>query len=54
MTGALKMELLSLKRLRGEGFGRGSPSLATLEDMLRKSPVTDVSLSLSLYIYIYI
>jgi len=43
MKGALGMERLSLKRLRGGGLG-GTPSLGTLEDMLRKSPDTGISL----------
>jgi hypothetical protein len=38
------MGYLSLKRLRGEGLGGGAPSLGTLEDMLRKSPDTGISL----------
>jgi len=43
MKGALGMECLSLKRLRGGGLG-GTPSLGTLEDMLRKPPDTGISL----------
>jgi hypothetical protein len=45
MKGALGMERLSLslKRLRGGGFGGGVPSLGTLEDMLRKSPDKGIS-----------
>jgi hypothetical protein len=35
---------LSLKRLHGGGLRRGAPSLVTLEDMLRESPNTDISL----------
>jgi len=39
------MERLSLKPLRGGGLGEGgAPSLGTLEDMLRKSPDTGISL----------
>jgi hypothetical protein len=43
MKGALGMERLSLKRLHGGALG-GAPSLETLEDMLRKSPDTGISL----------
>ena len=43
MKGALGMEQLSLKRLSVGGL-RGAPSLGTLEDMLRKSPDTGISL----------
>jgi len=35
---------LSLKRLYGRGLGGGAPSLGTLEDMLRRSPDTGISL----------
>jgi hypothetical protein len=43
--GALGMEGLSLKRLRGGGpQGEGAPSLGMLEDMLRKFPDTGISL----------
>jgi len=38
MNGALGMERLSLKRIRGGALGEGVPSLGTLEDMLRKAP----------------
>ena len=37
MKGALGMDRLSLKGLRGGGLGEGAPSLGTLEDMLRKA-----------------
>ena len=43
MKRALGMGHLSLKRLCGGGL-RGAPSLGTLEDMLRKSPDTGISL----------
>jgi hypothetical protein len=43
MKGALGMEHLSLKRLRGGASG-GATSLGTLEYMLRKSPDTGISL----------
>jgi len=33
----------SLKRLHGGGLGGGAPSLGTLDDMLRKSPDTGIS-----------
>jgi hypothetical protein len=41
--GALGMGHLSLKRHCGEGLG-GAPSLGTLENVLRKSPDTGISL----------
>jgi hypothetical protein len=47
VEGALGMERLSLKRLRGGGLGPGvggDPSLWTLEDTLRKAPDTGPSL----------
>jgi hypothetical protein len=37
-------EVLSLKRLRGGVLGGRTPSLGTLEDMLRKSPDVGISL----------
>jgi hypothetical protein len=42
------MELLSLKRPYGGGLG-GASLLGTLEDMLRKSPYTDISLYMGPY-----
>jgi hypothetical protein len=44
MKGALGVESLSLKMLRGGVSGWGAPSLGTLEDMLRKSPDTGIFL----------
>jgi hypothetical protein len=45
MKGALGVEYLPLKRLRGGGLGGGrAPSLGTLEDRLRKSPDEGISL----------
>ena len=44
MKGALGVEHLSLKRLRGGGRGGGAPLMGTLEDMLRKSPDAGISL----------
>jgi hypothetical protein len=38
MKGALGMNPLSLKRLRGGDLGEGASSLGTLEDMLREAP----------------
>ena len=43
MKGALGMEPLSLRGSM-EGASGGAPSLGTLEDMLRKSPETGISL----------
>jgi len=43
MKGALGVVHLSLKRLHGGGLG-GAPPLVTLEDTLRKSPDTGISL----------
>jgi hypothetical protein len=42
--GSVDEASLFLKRLRGGGLGGGAPSLGTLEDMLRKSPDTGISL----------
>jgi len=40
--GVLRMELLSLKRLSGQGI-KGDPLQGILEDMLRKAQDTDIS-----------
>ena len=52
MKGAVGMEFLSLKGLRGGGLrGRGgAPSQGTLEDTLRKSPDTGISLCRSPFV----
>jgi hypothetical protein len=52
MKGALGLEYLSLKRLHGQASGGGgAPSLGTLEDMLRKSLDTGISLHTKRYYY---